>query len=71
MYMYHILLLNFINQICLVLQDMFTRLDPVRSDFGLKMMKKMGWVEGTPLGKTGVGHIVPPVLSFQVDRKGT
>lgn len=49
---------------------MFARLDPVRSDFGLKMMKKMGWVEGTPLGKTGVGHIVPPVLNFQVDRKG-
>lgn len=54
----------------LFLQDMFARLDPVKSEFGLKMLKKMGWVEGTPLGKTGVGHIVPPVLSFQVDRKG-
>ena len=49
---------------------MFTGLNPVRSDFGLKMMKKMGWVEGTPLGKGGVGHIAPPVLNFQVDRKG-
>ena len=49
---------------------MFAGLNPVRSDFGLKMMKKMGWVEGTPLGKAGVGHIAPPVLSFQVDRKG-
>lgn len=49
---------------------MFARLDPVKSDFGIKMMKKMGWVEGTPLGKAGVGHIVPPVLNFQVDRKG-
>ena len=33
-------------------------------------MKKMGWVEGTPLGKGGIGHVVPPLLSFQVDRKG-
>ena len=49
---------------------MFAGLNPVRSDFGLKMMKKMGWVEGTPLGKGGVGHVVPPLLSFQVDRKG-
>ena len=53
-----------------VLQDMFTGLHPVRSDFGLKMMKKMGWKEGTPLGKAGIGHIAPPVLNFQVDRKG-
>lgn len=50
---------------------MFKCLNPVRSDFATKMMKKMGWVEGTPLGKTGTGHILPPVLSFQVDRKGS
>jgi len=36
----------------------------------MKMMKKMGWVEGTPLGKTGTGHVVPPIMNFQVDRKG-
>jgi len=50
---------------------MFDGLNPVRSDFAVKMMKKMGWVEGTPLGKTGTGHIVPPILNFQVDRKGS
>ena len=35
---------------------MFHGLAPVMSSFGMKMLKKMGWQEGQPLGKKGEGQ---------------
>ena len=51
-------------------QKMFHGLMPVVSSFGLKMMKKMGWQEGTPLGRTGEGNTVPIALDVKMDRLG-
>ncbi len=54
----------------LILQTMFHGLTPVTSSFGLRMMKKMGWNEGQPLGKSGVGHLVPLTMDVKMDRTG-
>ena len=54
----------------LTFQNMFAGLAPVMSSFGLKMLKKMGWKEGTPLGRAGVGRVEPIELSIKVDRQG-
>ena len=52
------------------LQKMFHGLAPVMSSFGMKMLKKMGWQEGQPLGKKGEGHVEPIALDVKVDRSG-
>jgi len=49
---------------------MFHGLAPVMSSFGMKMLKKMGWQEGQPLGKKGEGHVEPIALDVKVDRSG-
>jgi len=49
---------------------MLRDLAPVMSGFGMKMMKKMGWDEGEPLGKTGVGHLEPLEMDVKVNRVG-
>jgi len=36
----------------------------------MKMLKKMGWQEGQPLGKKGEGHVEPIALDVKVDRSG-
>lgn len=53
-----------------VIQDMFRDLAPVLSGFGMKMMKKMGWNEGQPLGRMGKGVTEPIAMSVKVDRAG-
>lgn len=53
-----------------VTQDMFQGLAPVLSGFGIKMMKKMGWSEGQPLGRMGKGVTEPIPMSVKVDRAG-
>ena len=49
---------------------MFAGLAPVMSGFGMKMLKQMGWQEGTPLGKAGIGRVEPIEISVKVDRQG-
>ena len=50
-------------------KNMFENLKRVRGGFGEAMMKRMGWKEGTPLGKSGVGHVEPIVNSVKLDRR--
>lgn len=51
-------------------KDMFLRLAPVRGGIGMKLMMKMGWQEGQPLGKKGEGHIEPIPVEVKVNRSG-
>ena len=51
-------------------QKMFHGLPPVMSGFGMKMLKKMGWQEGQPLGKMGEGYLEPIAMDVKVDRSG-
>lgn len=53
-----------------VRKDMFHGLAPVLSGFGMKMMKKMGWNVGQPLGRMGIGVTEPIPMSVKVDRAG-
>ncbi|CAI8058112.1 Protein Son [Geodia barretti] len=53
-----------------VKKDMFKGLAPVLSGFGIKVMKKMGWSEGQPLGKMGKGVTEPIPMSVKIDRAG-
>ena len=55
---------------CTFAQDMFKGLAPVLSGFGIKVMKKMGWSEGQPLGKMGKGVTEPIPMSVKIDRAG-
>ena len=52
-------------------QDMFHHLNPVREGFGSRMLRKHGWLNGQPLGKSGEGYIEPVPITFKSDRKGT
>lgn len=38
--------------------------------FGLKMMMKMGWKLGQPLGKKGEGFLEPIAMDVKVNRSG-
>ena len=49
---------------------MFHDLAPVMGGFGLKMLKKMGWKEGEPLGIHGQGFLVPLAVDVKMDRSG-
>ena len=51
-------------------QTMFHDLAPVMGGFGLKMLKKMGWKEGEPLGIHGQGFLVPLAVDVKMDRSG-
>ncbi len=51
-------------------QKMFHHLAPVIGGFGLKMLKKMGWQEGCPLGIHGRGQVEPIALDVKTDRSG-
>ena len=53
-----------------IFQNMLRQLAPVMGGFGMKMMKKMGWDEGKPLGKAGVGHLEPLEMDVKVNRLG-
>lgn len=49
---------------------MFKSLAPVMSGFGMKMLMRMGWEMGKPLGKRGDGHVEPIPVDVKVDRQG-
>ena len=53
-----------------VKKHQFKGLAPVRDGFGRKMMEKMGWREGMPLGRSGYGAVTPLELDVKTDRKG-
>lgn len=42
----------------------------MREGFGMKLMKRMGWREGEPLGKAKEGHIEPIPVDVKTDRQG-
>eukprot|EP00731_Ephydatia_muelleri_P017603 Em0010g701a len=50
-----------------VTKSMFRDLAPV-SGVGMKMLKKMGWEEGCPLGRSGQGHVEPIEVEIKMDR---
>lgn len=49
---------------------MLRHLAPVRSEFGIKMLKRMGWEEGKPLGKMGEGQVEPITMDVKLNRSG-
>jgi hypothetical protein len=51
-------------------KNMFHGLLPIQEGFGKKMLRKMGWEEGKPLGKCGKGHVAPIPVDVKVDRHG-
>ena len=53
-----------------VKKNQFKGLAPVRDGIGRKLMEKMGWREGMPLGKSGYGPVIPLELDVKTDRKG-
>lgn len=52
-----------------VKRDMFQNLKPVGDGFGAKMLRKLGWKEGQPLGKSGIGRVEPVADEVKLDRK--
>ena len=42
-----------------VKRDMFQNLKPVGDGFGSEMLRRLGWKEGEPLGKSGIGRVEP------------
>ena len=49
---------------------MFKGLAPVGDGFGRKMLMKMGWKEGQPIGKQGEGHVEPIRVEVKINRSG-
>ena len=52
-----------------VKRDMFQNLKPVGDGFGAKMLRKLGWKDGEPLGKSGIGCVEPVADEVKLDRK--
>ncbi|KAK7071835.1 hypothetical protein SK128_024888 [Halocaridina rubra] len=50
--------------------EQFKEAAPVRPQFGLKMLQKMGWTPGEGLGKNKEGAIEPLLLDVKMDKKG-
>lgn len=42
----------------------------MKSQFGLKMLQKMGWTPGEGLGKNKEGSTEPLLLDVKMDKKG-
>ncbi|XP_071540632.1 uncharacterized protein [Panulirus ornatus] len=51
-------------------KEQFKEAAPVRPQFGLKMLQKMGWSPGEGLGKNKEGTIEPLMLDVKMDKKG-
>jgi len=43
---------------------------PLCGGVGMRMMKSMGWKQGTPLGKSNEGSVAPIVFDVKVGRSG-
>ena len=54
----------------LFLQDFFNYLKPVQGGFGEKLLKKMGWTNGMPLGKRREGFVNPIPIDVRAAKKG-
>lgn len=53
-----------------VRKDFFHQLKPVTGGVGQKMMERMGWKEGQPLGKNMEGFVAPITFDVKVGRGG-
>lgn len=51
-------------------QDSLSRAAPVSGGIGKLLLERMGWKEGTGLGKGNAGNVEPLQLDFKLDRKG-
>ncbi|CAG2240326.1 SON [Mytilus edulis] len=51
-------------------KDQFHRAAPVKGGIGMALLQKMGWQQGTGLGKNNEGGLEPLALDFKMDRKG-
>ncbi|XP_052086998.1 protein Son-like isoform X2 [Mytilus californianus] len=51
-------------------KDQFNRAAPVKGGIGMALLQKMGWQQGTGLGKNNEGGLEPLALDFKMDRKG-
>lgn len=49
---------------------MFYGLRPVKAGYGMRLMMKMGWKQGEPLGKSRQGFIEPIPVDVKTDRQG-
>lgn len=54
----------------LQLQEQLKCATPVNSQFGLRMLQKMGWNPGEGLGKNKEGSLTPLMLDVKMDKKG-
>ncbi|XP_071136451.1 protein Son-like isoform X2 [Mytilus edulis] len=52
------------------MKDQFHRAAPVKGGIGMALLQKMGWQQGTGLGKNNEGGLEPLALDFKMDRKG-
>ena len=43
---------------------------PVCGGVGMRMLRNMGWEQGTPLGKSREGYVAPIVFDVKVGRSG-
>ena len=51
-------------------QDQFKKAAPVQGGIGMYLLQKMGWKQGTGLGKSNEGNIEPLQVDVKMDRKG-
>lgn len=51
-------------------QDTLKKASPLKSDFGMRMLKKMGWSPGEGLGKDKSGPLEPMLFDIKMDKKG-
>lgn len=54
----------------IISQDTFLKAGPVKGGIGKALLCKMGWREGTGLGRHEEGSLEPLLLDFKVDRRG-
>ncbi|XP_065057824.1 protein SON-like isoform X2 [Rhopilema esculentum] len=53
-----------------VRKDFFNNLQPIRDGIGLRLLQKMGWTYGQPLGKNRAGFVNPLFFEIRTDRRG-
>ena len=52
------------------MKDFFNNLKPIRDGVGLRLLQKMGWTHGQPLGKNRAGFLNPVTFEVRTDRRG-
>jgi len=51
-------------------KDFLNNLQPIRDGPGLRLLQKMGWTHGQPLGKNRAGFVNPLSFEIRTDRRG-